>query len=104
MMALLVSIRHQHTFRRAHSNRWLGVRLDLMGAILIFLAALLAVLSPTVGPSYRATSLIRNNRVTSLIRNKRVTSLIRNSHTVILIFLAALLAVRSPTVGPSYPA
>ncbi|KAJ1481582.1 hypothetical protein T484DRAFT_1806867 [Baffinella frigidus] len=34
---------------RAHSNRWLGVRLDLMGAILIFLAALLAVLSPTVG-------------------------------------------------------
>ena len=33
----------------AHSNRWLGVRLDLMGAILILLAALLSVLSPAIG-------------------------------------------------------
>ena len=33
----------------AHSNRWLGVRLDLMGALLILLAALLSVLSPAIG-------------------------------------------------------
>lgn len=34
----------------AHSNRWLGLRLDLIGALIIFLTALLCVVSNSIGP------------------------------------------------------